>query len=148
MDELVRQLAQARQNLTGAKAAYQVLVDEFNEREDVEQATLDVAAWADQVAELESLIRQGAEAQYEAVKEKAPHPAVKIRITKKLYYSDVLAIAWCWRNLSDAIKLDARTFERHARAVLDTVPLKFVDVHEVPQVTISRDLTEYLDGRD
>jgi len=145
MDELVRQLAEARQNLTGAKTAYQTLMDEFNEMPDVEQATLDVAAWADQVAELESLIRQGAEAQYEAVKEKQPHPAVKVRITKKLHYSDVLAIAWCQRNLSDAIKLDARTFEKHARAVLDTAPLRFVDVYEVPQVTISRDLSEYVE---
>jgi len=146
MDELVRQLAAARQSLAGAKTAYQVLVDEFNEREDVEQATSDVAAWADQVTELESLIRQGAEAQYEATREKAPHPAVKVRVVRNLMYEPSWALDWCANHLRVALKLDARLFEKHARAVQETAPIQFVKVDELPQVAISRDLTGYLDG--
>jgi hypothetical protein len=51
-----------------------------------------------------------------------------------------MALIYCRQHLPNALKLDARAFEKAAKVI----PLSFVDVVETPKATIATDLSEYL----
>ena len=74
------------------------------------------------------------------------HPAIGIRNVRKLEYDPQEALHFSWLNLPDAIKLDARTFEKHAKAVEETAPLQFVKYSIEIQATLATDLGEFLEG--
>ena len=93
-------------------------------------------------------IRTSALEHYKASADKRPHPAIGIRLMTKCYYSEQLAVEWCKDNMPHALKLNKTMFEKHARAVSQTIPLEFVEVATEPQVTISRDLSQYMEGND
>ena len=59
-------------------------------------------------------------------------------------YAPALALAWCRRHLPEAIVLDARLFEKHAKAISATAAIGFVKITKEPQATIASDLSSYL----
>ena len=81
---------------------------------------------------------------YQETGNKKPADGVGIRVYKKLKYDTEQAIEWCKANLPSGLKLDTRTFEKHAKAVEDTLPLAFVEYYEDAGVTIASDLSDYL----
>lgn len=80
--------------------------------------------------------------------DKHPHPATTIRQATKLNYDERQAIAWCIEHLPQALKLDSRLFEKHARAVAATDPIPFVEIASEAQVAIATDLSAYLEPGD
>ncbi len=144
MDELVKNLARARAERREAEDVLAGLRAEFDGRPDVVAARKQLSAaeayleHCDAVLRLEALgcFRHGLEL----------HPAVKVRKIQKIIYEPTRAIAWCIANLSAALKLDTRLFEKHARAVVETAPLDFVEFTVEPQVMIDADITPWLDA--
>jgi 3-mercaptopyruvate sulfurtransferase SseA len=72
--------------------------------------------------------------------DKAPHPAVKIKMYTMLEYKDEDAIDYAREHLPGALKLDKRVFARAAKAVA----MNFVAILQEPRATIARDLSKYL----
>ena len=74
-------------------------------------------------------------------KNKKPARGVKIVVRKNLVYNEEDAIVWCSENMRTAVKVELRKrdFEKHARAVSETLPLPFVTVVESPDVDINTD---------
>lgn len=84
--------------------------------------------------------------------EKAARALRGVRITdyRRPVYDIPIAIAWCKSNLPSAVetKLKAREFEKHARAVASTAPLKFVDFVSEPKIDIDTDIVGYEEMKD
>ena len=97
-----------------------------------------------EIQEVEPHIRELAETNFAATENKSPHPAVKIREKTVIEYDPPLALAWCRRHLPEAIVLDAKLFEKHARAVEQTAHIQFVKIRKEPQATIATDLSRHL----
>ena len=95
----------------------------------------------------EAICEQGVEL-FEQNGDKKPHPAVTIKETINLAYNESLAIAWCLKRLPAAIRLDQSLFEKHARAVMNTAPIKFVTLARVPKATVSQDLSGFLESEE
>jgi hypothetical protein len=77
---------------------------------------------------------------------KYPHPAISIKVLIEPYYKEEDAHAWCMDHLPKALKIDAAYFEKHARAVLETAPLEFVQFVPKLSVQIKGDLAEFVEG--
>ena len=75
---------------------------------------------------------------------KKPAPGVGIRINTSLLYDSGRAFDYCVANLTEAIVLDKKVFEKYAKGVSEVKPLDFVTIEEKPTATIASDLTEYL----
>ena len=80
---------------------------------------------------------------YKTTQDKSPHPAVKIRINRKIDYPIGTALDWCKENLRSAFIFDHKFFEKHARAIEGTAPIDFVTFTDEPQVTIASDLSKW-----
>ena len=79
-----------------------------------------------------------------AVQDKHPHPEVTIKIMTELEYKPEHAKEWAMTAAPLMLKLDVTKFEKHARAVSDTVPLPFVQITHKAQATIASDLSAYI----
>ena len=97
------------------------------------------AAQAD-VADAEAEARKQALAAYEETGDKAPHPAVKVKMYTALCYNLDKALDYAREHLPQALKLDKRTFEKAAKVL----ELDFVDIVQEPRAILARDLGEYL----
>lgn len=97
-----------------------------------------------EVDELDAKIRKLAVENFHICGDKKPHPAVSIKETVELIYNEPIAMAWCYTRLPDALKLDKSLFEKHARAVAETTPLKFVGIRSVPRAQIATDLSSFI----
>lgn len=77
---------------------------------------------------------------YQQSSEKHPHEGVSIRINFKLQYDAERALEWAIERQPDFVipaHLDAKRFEKYARAVRDIAPLGFVEFEESPVVAVS-----------
>ena len=95
-------------------------------------------------ADAEIAVRQEAMAVFAETGNKAPHPAIKIKVYTVLEYRDEDAIDYAREHLPEALKLDRRIFIRAAKAVA----MNFVAILSEPRATIARDLSEYLPRGD
>lgn len=146
LDSLVENLATARSLASVVKAELEAKLNEFNARPDIQAMRAELDNLTCQIIDLEKSARMEAVAQYVMSNSKHPHPAVSIRITGELEYDQSAAIVWCESHLPKAVKtvLDAKFFEKHAKAVLETDPIPFVQVHYEPQAAISSDLSKFI----
>lgn len=94
----------------------------------------------DHVAIAEAATRKQALSIYEETGDKAPHPAVPIKMYTVLDYEPADALDYAREHLPKALKLVKRTFEKAARVL----ELDFVDFTQEPHATIARDLSKYL----
>lgn len=99
-----------------------------------------------ELLDFELEVKQAAVKIYQETKESGIHPAIGIRNARKLEYDPQEALHFSWLNLPGAIKLDARTFEKHAKAVEETAPLPFVKYSLEIQATIAGDLSKFLES--
>ena len=92
------------------------------------------------LAEAEQALRAAAEAHYKATGEKKPVEGVAIRETVTLKYAEPDAIAWAKVSMPQLVseKLDAKAFEKVAKAAPGAVP--FVSVETVGKATIASEL--------
>ena len=106
-------------------------------------ALLQLAEAKSEVAEGEKIVRAEALQEYQKTGTKKPHPAVTVKQMLVLAYSSDEALRWANEHLPSAIKLDTKLFEKHARAVLNTAPLPFVEVTHEYQTAIASNLAEW-----
>jgi hypothetical protein len=88
----------------------------------------------------EQALRAAVEAHYKATGEKKPVEGVAIRETVTLKYAEPDAIAWAKGSMPQIVseKLDAKAFEKVAKAAPSAVP--FVSVETVGKATIASEL--------
>ena len=96
------------------------------------------------VADAEVAARKEAMKIFTETGDKAPHPAVKIKLYKMLDYKLADALDYARQHLPAALKLNKRTFEQAAKVVA----MDFVAILQEPRATIARDLSEYLLERE
>ena len=77
---------------------------------------------------------------YAETANKAPHPAIKVKMYTVLGYDDGEALDYARVYIPRAVKLDKRKFEQAAK-VLEP---DFVTITQEPRATIARDLSKYL----
>lgn len=140
------ELAKLRETVAAAKEQLDRMYKQLQESAEWIQYQGILTSSKKQLDETEQHIRDLAELNCTTTGDKHPHPAINLRMKTSLHYEQALALAWCTRHLQSAIKLDARLFEQHARAVTGTAPLRFVDIKQEPQATIASDLRAYLTG--
>jgi len=148
LQTLVAQLARARATETALRARIADLEDRIART----PLGLELAALQSQLGDVRSHqadvdhgVRELAVSLYEATDDKRPHPAVGIRVNTKIVYDPGCAFTWCYARLPHALKLDARFFEKHARAVAQTDPIDFVTITPDPVATVDSDLSPYLE---
>ena len=142
--ELVRQLAEARRAQALSKQRLAELEKALKESQDYKLYSGFLSDANYQAKELDHDVRQIAVELFEQNGDKKPHPAVDIKEMTSMDYDDALAIAWCTHRLPAALKLDKSLFEKHARAVRETTPIKFVTFSTVPKANIASDLEEFI----
>jgi len=141
----LRQLALARAKVAKLKTNYEELERAFQEQSHVAQLLDELSRQQEICSNAELRLRAGAADLYKSEDVRQPHPAVKIRLVRKLEYLENMAWEFCAEHLPKALKLDKRFFEKHCRAVADTDPISFVEIIQEPQVTIARDLSAYIE---
>lgn len=89
----------------------------------------------------ETALRDAGWQAYQDTGDKAPHPAIKIKLFTVLKYDLGRAKDYCIAHLPNALKLDARTFEKAAPAL----GLDWVEEAKEPRAEIAGDLSAYLE---
>lgn len=143
LTELLKELAITRAALEQQKTWRKSMLEAVTETPEYKAVEESEKNLATKVSELEAHVRQMAIENYANTKEKKM-PGVSIRILNKVSYDTKLAIAWCFYNLQDAIKLDAAKFDKAAKAAaLDT--LNFVERYEETSAAIDSDLSAFIE---
>lgn len=138
--EAVGCLALWRKRTEESQAKVKAMMNALMESPEYKQAAEESVHAHQMMCETEDQVRALAVEQYEATHEKQVHDAVVVKFFTELEYEQADALAYCREHLPNALKLDARAFEKAAKVI----PLSFVDVVEVPKATIASDLSEYL----
>ena len=141
LQKLLEQLALARRNAASRKAA----LAERHAAWEAENAALIEYVQNDTVAvaALEAVTRQAIVERYEATGDSRPHPAVAIRVTRKLRYDAETALAWAKRH-DIALQLNTKTFERVMRDNPERPD--WCAVLNIPTATIATDLDAALES--
>ncbi len=140
----VVELALARAKVAELKANYGDLEQAFEEQPHVAQLLDELSRQQEIQSNAELRLRAHAVALFKNCGEKKPHPAVEIRLVRKMEYPEHDAREFCMDHFSSALKLDRRLWEKYARDVADTNPICFVKFTQEPQVMIARDLSTYV----
>ena len=144
MDEQIIKLAKAREQFEAAKSRRAELLAAVTNGEAYRDDTQAMEQAQAEIAEATREIQAAALDAYLATGSKKPHPAIGIRETTTLTYDVDKALTWARSNLLAAVTLDRKLFETHAKAVVKTQPLDFVQIVKVPGVTIATDLSEWV----
>lgn len=138
LDDLMLELAQARAEAAEAHARLVALMASAA----IIEAQADEHFAKERVADLEDAVRQAALEEYTRSGNKHPHPAIVVRVNKRLHYDVGAALKYCREHFDAAVKvvLDTKVFEKAAQSL----GLDFVQITEEPQATIASDLTDYL----
>jgi len=142
----VTELADLRQIQAANDVTLSVLKEGYMATEEYQEYQSCLAAQQANQLNIEACvakIKAQAIEEYNTFSTKDPHPAVKIRILRKIDYPIGVAIDWCKEHLLNAFKFDDKLFDKHARAIEGTSPIDFVTFTDEPQVTIASDLSKW-----
>ena len=145
LNDYITKLAVARKVLTEYKAEKAELdaeiaalvAEKYGKAQERIDSLLETAR-AD-VDDAEAAVRVMALDAYKQTGDKHPHDAVQIRVYTRLDYDQEMAFRYCTEHLTTALKMNARKFEKVAKAA----ELDFVDFIEDPRPTVARDLSAY-----
>lgn len=143
MNNLLEQLKQVRQAERDALTFISEMrraLEETIEYSQLKVAQSKLVEIQETLATIDGALRQEALDLYGLTGDKHPHEKVSIAISLEPIYQERDAIVWAINNALDMLKIDTKMFEKHAKAVLKTVPLPFVKVEEKPMVKIAREL--------
>lgn len=143
MDALVRHLAQMRSEYEEARSRVQAAKEAIAASKlgcDLAEAEENVRVLAEFVEGAEQSVRNVALLEYQVDGNTDPHAAVKIKLYTVLDYEAAEALRYCREHLPQALKLDKRSFETAAKALV----LDFVQIDKEPRATIARDLSVFL----
>lgn len=144
LDAAIRELASAR----GGLALCKIVVGDARARWEADNATMlaELKAAQEHVNEAERAVRIAGMAAYAQSGDKKPHPAVQIKLTKAVAFNEADARQWALDHIPTLVRLDTSAFEKVART--GTLPKEVAQVEEVPQVTISTDLSAWLESEE
>lgn len=91
---------------------------------------------------LEQEIKAQAVAEYERTGQKPTTPHIKIIMRKRLAYDKIAALNWAKLHLPEALTIDTKFFEEHAKAVANTTPIPGVTLLSEPTAQISAGVFE------
>jgi hypothetical protein len=97
-----------------------------------------------EILELETKIRQEAEANFKTTGEKQPHPAVDVKEKTELLVDELEALKYAYENLTDALALDHKVFGKVMKALPPEKVPACVTILQVPKAYIQKDLSEFL----
>jgi hypothetical protein len=140
----VENLAFIRSQIADEEACVKRMRREYEEKPEFVNAVLRLETARKEAAELETTIREHALHVYQTTGAKKPHDAVAVKVMTRLQYDPERAAGFCLEHLPSAIKVDYKTFEKHAKNVADTAPLDFVEFVEEPQAQIATDLSKFV----
>jgi hypothetical protein len=142
MNELIKQLAQARKEIEAMQSEADALREAALANAPGYYDILDTIQKGKDLAEhFEAQIKKEAIEQATATDNKRPHPAVQVKTFTVLEYNEQSARMWCYENFKPALKLDKKAFE----ALQKTKNLPdFVEVKEEQRAQIAQDLSQYL----
>ena len=144
LNQAVQHLAQARkelEQLDGEAGYCLACLQATGQWEDLNEAKVKKAAKQDEVAELETALRNLAVESYDEDGNKHPHPAIGVKEFTHLDYSPAMAKEYCLEHrIQAALKLDAKAFEKLAPGL----DLGFVDTVKEFRATIATDLSEWV----
>ena len=145
MDELIKQLALAREVYEALKARKSALVeDALAKTAGYSELVVSVQGAKDCLEILESKVRDLALQAYAADQNKKPHAAVQIKVFKNVYIPNVnAALEWCLGHFTPALVLDTKAFSDAAKS--GTIPAELATVTEEPRVNISTNLDKFLE---
>lgn len=143
-EEQVKRLAELRRKEADAKEMLDLMRKSLEESKEWMRYRQILETAQHEQRMLDDQIRSLAVTNYEGSGEKHPHPAVSIRLYTKVKYDYSTAFVWSQANLPQAITLDTKLFDKHAKAVAETAPIYFVEIAKEPQASIASDLSAYL----
>lgn len=91
---------------------------------------------------LEQAIKAQAVADYERTGSKPTTPHIKIVMRKRISYDKIAALNWAKIHLPEALTIDVKFFEEHAKAVAATTPIPGVTIAAEPTAQISTGIFE------
>ncbi len=140
MENLVNRLREKRLEVAEAREKVVKIKEQLNKTElglSFAQAIEYSSIANEEMQTIEKHLRQAALEHYKDTGDKNPVDGVSVIINKSLVYNIDNAIAWAISNAREMLKLDKKLFEKHAKAVVDTIPLDFVVTKEEPAVRIA-----------
>lgn len=143
MDELIEQLAYLRLVQKNIKDQLDEIKKRLASDPDLLLFQCFLSDANAQMDELDTQIRKLAIESFGESANKHPHPAIEIKEVSNLVYDDQLAIMWCMHHLPNALQLNRTLFEKHARSISDTSPIKFVSIKQAPKAFINTDLSAF-----
>jgi len=145
MEDKIKELALTRKDLEYAK---RVLAETESRLMDTEIGlqVLQLKTVVKALTEEEKTIRDGLDSEalqiYVNEGDKHPHPAVTVKENNKLLYDPADAIQWALKlEQMDMISLNKSVFEKAAKSLV----LDFVEKRKEPSVTVSTDLSAYVE---
>lgn len=144
MRELISSIHSHKQHKEALQHHIQQLESQLQENEiwqELQRAKSLMAEYDTELKEFDSKLRQAAIDEFNQTGNKKPVEGVSIVISKVLEYQPERAIRWAVANNAlDMVSLKKSPFEKHARAVSDSLPLEFVTIKEEPSARISKEL--------
>lgn len=143
MENLVNELREKRLEALAARSTVVEIKEKLGQTElglSLVLAIKSSAAINEEQETVENNLREAALHGYLVTGDKNPVDGVSVIINKSMMYSVDNAIAWAVSNAREMLKLDTGLFQRHAKAVADTMPLEFVNIAEEPAVRIATKL--------
>lgn len=138
MNQLLDQLATAREHLASAQAMQKQMLETFRASENfvhVEAVRITASA---EIERITAEIERNALVAYNATGDKHPHPKVEVKTFKVVeIVSPSLARAWCFENLPSALKLDDAMVKKYVK---EFSAVDGTTVHEEPRVQIASKL--------
>ncbi|MEN6507012.1 MAG: hypothetical protein ABFD92_20955 [Planctomycetaceae bacterium] len=144
LNDSVKYLAQARKEAADVRAeveAAQAALEATTEWTTLQTEKARLARYALAESEADANLRELARSVYEnSDGNKHPHPAVTVKLFDVLVYDPGQAKSYAIAHLPNALKLDARAFEKAARVL----GLDFVTIVTDARATIATDLSEWV----
>lgn len=142
MEELIKQLAQARAESAEARENTNALMEQIRQSPEyvAEAEKLEAANAA--IDELTAQIREQAEAVFQSSGEKHPHEAVEVKNFDTVSFAkdgDDLR-DWCLVKLPGVLRVDMKALEKAAKAGV----VEISKVEKQPKVYIKQDLSGWL----
>ena len=143
--QLLKELAIARHAISSSYSNINIAKDALEKTQeyiDLQALKEEQNKWALEEANLTKIIKEKGEAEYLATKEKPSLVGLGLRVNKLLKYDLDKVTEWAKENAKMLFVLDVKAFEKLAK----NSPVPGVEIVDDPMITISSDLSEYLEA--
>jgi hypothetical protein len=92
------------------------------------------------LSNFDALMRAAMVAHYNETGEKKPAPGLEVKVSRVLSYDLDKAFAYCIENMTGALSLNTKVFEKIMLAIPDTRP-GWISIADEPKATVALDLS-------